>query len=654
MASSERGGLSAAELETAGRLILADLPVRVVAGPWWGYHPAEATVTYPNALLSEWPMEKLVAALSHEVAEARFTGEEGARLVARWIERVGQRGLSPSTLGLLVNTVNDMRVNRLQMERYPAVRRLLELLYREHPGLEQRADLPGPAAAQYQQPLHHQYVDGLIYAWTEREWPGSSSPPKLAQRVRRALRQTASPALRAAEQNSLADVLETLEIHVLRSYEALVLAEREGARRASRARLRRAAPDEPDRAETSGKSETEPAARPPSGAPALDSAEVRPEQDEPADGPPTPTQDAESAARAATSGPTEPPPTPQPQRPSQRGVRRHRRRTPATEQIVAAGGEPCQRGLSARTREDEGRRIDYERFDYLAAVRELEPLIRGLIYGDGRRPGLADIMNRRRHGSVDPWRRPRLQRSGDAGEVDTEHPDRLVTDPSVAFLKGVRIARTDRQRDFANAILLDISGSMVQRGFPTRKFDRLVEAAVIFVEIHERLKIPYEVLSFSSDTVVHWRFDQCKWTTLRIDAPEAYRPQDHSRMFRRVYGLEHRDTDDAGALRVALRDTLKQRGLKSVLVVTDGISSDPAELRRVLSDIERRNRNVPEEQRLKVLAFGVGVVRSEFESAYVPREQGKALRSSMGAVVEDTAELPALIRNAVDQRIRYA
>jgi hypothetical protein len=121
-----------------------------------------------------------------------------------------------------------------------------------------------------------------------------------------------------------------------------------------------------------------------------------------------------------------------------------------------------------------------------------------------------------------------------------------------------------------------------------------------------------------------------------------------------MYRLDHRDTDDAGAVRTASRDALKQRGLKSLLVVTDGISSDPATLRRVLSDIERRNRNAPEEQQLRVLAFGVGVVRSEFESAYVPREAGKALRSCSGVVIEDTAELPRLIRDAVDQRIRLA
>ena len=653
MASSSRSRLTAAELETAARMILADLPVRVEAGAWWGYHPAEGTVTYPSALLSEWPLEKLVAALSHEAAEARFTGDAGARLVAGWIERLGRQGLSRNTLGLLVNTVNDMRVNRLQMERYPGLRRLFKLLYREHSRPQQTADLPRPAAAHHERALPHQYVDGLIHAWTEEEWPGGSPTPKPARRVRRALDRTAGSALRAARQDSVADLLEAVEVHLLPSYEALVRAEHEARRRASRAAPRQATPDEIDLDAVAGEDDVEPADKVPAGAPDFEVAEIRRTGSGPADPPPGATQDADDRARPPTGRPTDQPPRLPPQRPPGRRGRRPAR-TALIDQLTAGGAERWHRGLIPQTREDAGRRIDYERFDYPAAVRRLEPLIRGSIYGDGRRPGLADIMNRRRHGSVDPWRRPRIQRSGDAGEVDTEHPDRLVTDPSLAFLKGVRIARADRQRDFANAILLDISGSMVQRGFPTRKFDRLVEAAVIFIEIHERLKIPYEVLSFSSETVVHWPFDRCKWTTLRIGAPGAYAPRDHSPIFHRMYGLEHRDTDDAGALRAALRDTLKQRGLKSVLVVTDGISSDPAELRRVLTDIERRNRNVAEERRLKVLAFGVGVVRSEFKSAYVPREEGKAVRCTMGAVVEDTAELPALIRNAVDQRIRFA
>ena len=195
---------------------------------------------------------------------------------------------------------------------------------------------------------------------------------------------------------------------------------------------------------------------------------------------------------------------------------------------------------------------------------------------------------------------------------------------------------------------------MVQRGFPTKKFDRLVEAAVIFIEIHERLRIPYAVLSFSTEAVVHWRFEQSVWTAAGIPSEAAYRPRDHSQIVRTIYTLDHRETDDAGAMRRALTHIQPQAGLKSVIVITDGISSDPAQLRRVLTDLDRRNRNGPGGQATKVLAFGVGVLRTEFERAYMPRIDGRPLGACFGEIVHDSQLLPTLIRNAVDQRIRAA
>ena len=263
-------------------------------------------------------------------------------------------------------------------------------------------------------------------------------------------------------------------------------------------------------------------------------------------------------------------------------------------------------------------------------------------------------MNRRRHGAVDPWRRPRKMRSRETGEIDLEHPERLLTDPTQAFLHGIRIAREDRQRDFANAILLDISGSMVQRGFPTKKFDRLVDAAVMFIEIHERLKIPYAVLSFSSTTTVHWRFNESVWTSASIASASKYQPRDHSLIFRTLYALDHRDTDDANAVTRAVSETLPQKGLKSVLVITDGISTNPAELRRVLTDIDRRNQNLPPSQATKILAFGIGVAQNEFETSYMPYSSGKPLRCCYGETVHDISLLPTLIRDCVDRRIREA
>ena len=77
-------------------------------------------------MLSEWPRELVVAALAHEAAEVRFTGKAGAMATARWIELHANPLLSAAALTLLVNVVNDMRVNRLQMARYPGIGRLFQ------------------------------------------------------------------------------------------------------------------------------------------------------------------------------------------------------------------------------------------------------------------------------------------------------------------------------------------------------------------------------------------------------------------------------------------------------------------------------------------------------------------------------------------------
>lgn len=653
MAWSDESRLTTEQFELAGRLILNDLPVRLEAGPWWAYRPAQGVVDYPRALLSEWPPALMVAALAHEAAEVRFTGKAGAMATARWIERHGTAAVSAAALSLLVNVVNDMRVNRLHMGRYPGVARLFQRLYGRRVELEPMTDVSGMRETGGV-PLHHQFLDAHIHAWTDRQWPGERSVPVLDPAAAAAFEATLAPVRRAAARSEVSALLEELTDEVLPAYASLVAAEQEARRQAAeKARSTTRAPDTSD-----------PGAVPPS-----DDAASYPDStaedasggqntegasDEPAEpeegSPGTLTQPLQSRRRkGARKAPADRAPASitqgQRRRPSRRQVR---------DRILGSTGESWHPGLISYLRRGRGPQIDYEAFDYLAAVRKLEPLIRESIHGGGRRRGLADIMDRRRHGAVDPWRRPRKQRRGDTGEIDLEHPERLVTDPASAFLRGVRVAREDRQRDFASAILLDISGSMVQRGFPTRKFDRLVEAAVLFIEIHERLRIPYAVLSFSTEAVVHWRFEQSVWTAVGIPSEAAYRPRDHSQIVRAMYKLDHRETDDAGALRRTLRHIQPQPGLKSVIVITDGISSDPAQLRRVLTDLDRRNRNVAGGQATKVLAFGVGVLRTEFERAYLPRIDGRPLGACFGKIVHDSQLLPTLIRNAVDQRIRAA
>ena len=503
-------------------------------------------------------------------------------------------------------------------------------------------------------PLHHQFLDAHIHAWTERQWPGARAAPVLDGPAARAFEATLGAVRRAAARDEVSGLLDELTEGVLPDYRVLVAAEQEARRQATeRARNSTKAPDSSDPGTTPTEDEPEPqdTRRPrtcPARRPARAPATYRrsPTNMRPA----AATQPLQSRRREGA------PQAPEDRAPSSvtQGERRRWSRRQVRDRVLSSTGESWHPGLISYLRKGRGPQVDYDAFDYLAAVRKLDPLIRESIHGSGRRRGLAEIMDRRRHGAVDPWRRPRKQRRGDTGEIDLEHPERLITDPASAFLRGVRVAREDRQRDFASAILLDISGSMVQRGFPTKKFDRLVEAAVIFIEIHERLRIPYAVLSFSTEAVLHWRFEQSAWTAAGIPSEAAYRPRDHSQIVRTIYKLDHRETDDAGAMRRALTHIQPQAGLKSVIVITDGISSDPAQLRRELTDLDRRNRNGPGGQATKVLAFGVGVLRTEFERAYMPRIDGRPLGACFGEIVHDSQLLPTLIRNAVDQRIRAA
>ena len=652
MAWSDESRLTTEQFELAGRLILSDLPVRLEAGPWWAYRPAQEVVDYPRALLSEWPPELMVAGLAHEAAEVRFTGKAGAMATARWIERHADAAVSAAALTLLVNVVNDMRVNRLHMARYPGIGRLFKRLYGRGVELEPMSDMQGIRDTGGV-PLHHQFLDAHIHAWTERQWPGSRAAPVLDRPASKAFEATLEAVERAAGRAQVSGLLDELTDGVLPAYRSLVMAEQEARRQAAeRARPKTRAPDDSDPGETledesETASDTEPGALAGTEGASDDSDEPAEQEQEMPGGMAQPLQSRRRDGAPAAPADRSPASITQ-------GQRRRWSRRQVRDRVLSSTGESWHPGLISYLRKGRGPQVDYEAFDYLAAVRKLDPLIRESIHGSGRRRGLAEIMDRRRHGAVDPWRRPRKQRRGDTGEIDLEHPERLVTDPASAFLRGVRVAREDRQRDFASAILLDISGSMVQRGFPTKKFDRLVEAAVMFIEIHERLRIPYAVLSFSAEAVVHWRFEQSVWTAAGIPSEAAYRPRDHSQIVRTIYKLDHRETDDAGAMRRALTHIQPQSGLKSVIVITDGISSDPAQLRRVLTDLDRRNRNGPSGQATKVLAFGVGVLRTEFERAYMPRIDGRPLGACFGEIVHDSQLLPTLIRNAVDQRIRAA
>ncbi len=647
MDSESQPRLSPQEFQSAAHLLLRDLDLHLEPGTAWDYDPSRQAISYIPSTVDRWPWARAMAALSHQSAQARFTGTGGTARIERWLDQVSNNAMGRPQLAALARAVDAMRVDRRQMERYLGVHELMRWLY---------VISTDPAADEaHGESYADQFVAGLRRRWIRLMWPDATAPSVGEPIVTEALRDATPAVMAAAQHNDIEAMLTALAAHVVPTYEHLARAWEARDDEDVHGLL---APNRRDPGKPIGTTRRAPAPTAVERDKAPDvtqKARARTREPMPAEqavDPETDDQEPELAEddtdvrrigrpRHATHSSQQRPTRAQPGRVSQRGRAIDRGRSP---QQISAGSpelppEP---------------QIDYEAFDYPAAVRRLRPLIQSTLEGDGRRIGLAELMSRRRHGTVDPWRRPRTQRRGDRGEIDPEHPEYLLTDPAQAFVRGVRSPRADRQRDFADAILLDVSGSMVQRGFPTRKFNRLVDSAVIFIEIHERLRIPYSVLSFSTTPVVHWRFDQCTWTVGRVDGPTGLHPHDHSEIFRSMYAQEHRDTNDARALELAISETRSHPGLKSVVVITDGISSDPSELRHLLDDLNRRNHDAPPMEQMRILAFGVGVVREEFEAAYARPSNVKNRRSCLGVVVRDVSELPQLIGHAVAERLRLA
>ncbi len=625
--------LAPGELELATRLILGDDEVTVLPGDGWAYLGDESLITYPEHLVSTWSDDRLIGGMCHLVAEARFTGRRGQGQIERWLRSQRRHGWPSNSMRLLVGAVNDLRVNRTYIQQRPGAEPYFAHLYQFAPSLDPRSDVAKPDdASGFLRPPHHLFLDALTASWVNDRWPGICETPFTPEMVQQALNAVRRDIERAAEADDVESMLKRLSGRAARTYAELI-----GEWQALSQQTDRAAGDQGGHPTAPANERDGQAARANAETADGEIGEEALKLREGAGGSQAVRRSQERLQqRRITFG-------------GRRGARRR-----LDQKLKNRVNERWSAGLvDALHRGEADERVDYENFDYLAAVQRLAGGIEATMKGDARRPGLEQIMDRRRLGSNEAHRRPRKRRSGETGDIDLEHPDRLLTDPLSAFQKGLRVPRTDRQRDFASSILLDISGSMVQKGYPTKKFDRLADSAIIFIEIHERLRIPFEVIAFSSQVTPLWSFSDCRWPRTISGRTAPYEPRDHADIFKRLYDLDHKDTDDAGALGTALERSRLQKGLKSVFVVTDGISSDPSLLRRALLDMHRRNQSAQPDQRHKVLAFGVGVVKSEFQLAYQPNHQGKPLASCAGAVVDNVAALPNIIRTAVDERIRH-
>lgn len=627
---AKSAGLDAGELELATRLIIGDRQIAVLPGQWWSYLPDQQLITYPEQLTRIWADRRLIGGMCHLVAEAFHTGAAGRRRIEQWLRGQRRHGYSADSMRLLVSAVNDLRVNNRYLRYRPGAEPYFAELYRLLPDLDPRSDVAAPTdSSGFLRPAHHLFLDALTANWANRRWPGNTQTPFTPQLVQDALDQTRRDLERAASADDLEGLLKRLSGRTAAVYAGLI-----GEWEALSQQTDRPAGEDAGQPNAAANEADAQAARANTEVGEGEIGEETIQLREGAGG-------SHAVKRAQQQ-------VQQRRAISARSVRRR-----MLDRNARSNPRWANEMVDALRRGEENDRVDYENFDYLAAIERLRPGIEATIKGDGRRPGLEQIMDRRRQGDTDAQRRPRKRRSGETGNIDLQRPERLLTDPLNAFLKGLRVPRNDRQRDFASLILLDISGSMVQKGYPTRKFDRLADSAILFIEIHERLRIPFEVIAFSSQITPLWAFADCKWPRQLSGRAAPYEPRDHSEIFKRLYDLDHKDTDDSGALAAALERSRSQPGLKSIFVVTDGISSDPALLRRALIDMHRNNQAGRPDQRYKVLAFGVGVVKSEFQLAYQPTYNEKPLASCAGAVVEDVAALPNIVRTAVEERIRH-
>jgi hypothetical protein len=639
------------EVVALARLILRDPSLNVVSGSEWAYIARGHTLTYPARVLDTWAGTSVVGAICQQMGEAQHTGAMGERALQSFA-RIAP--LAFAAVMPFARFVNELRVNRMHLERYPGSARFLRALYADNPQWS--------SVRRRSTPLREQVQQGLLDRWLQETWPKGIQPMQIGNTANRYV-DVLWPGVRdALLRDSMPQMLDVLARRMLPVLNELI---EEDARLAQdRPQPERPLPADDSEAEdhaealselhieVSGEAEIEGSKSQRDGSPLPESAAPK------ADAEPVPAPDGEDPgparvesspdeqAKMRDDGRDSAPEKPDRQGPPQLiDPRMFKPRpgalNPMPRTIVQGLGD---RHAAPKT--------DYTTFDYRTAVRRLEPAILRSLNGDGVRRGLKEIMMRRRFGTVEPGRRPRRRRGGDSGDIDTDHVERLVVAPEQAFLKGVRAPRADHQKDFAAIILIDVSGSMVAKGYSTRKFDHTVDAAVIFSEIHERLRIPYQMMAFSEEV---WRlrtFEECTFTTQVVANERTYTPRDISGVFRTMYEHPHKKTDDAGAMRQAVEDIQPQKGFKTILVLTDGISSNRKRLQEVLYGVERRNGMVGPGDALGIIVFGIGVPGDALNESYVVEADGRYLRCLQTVVVPDVARLPRMIQTTVERRIR--
>src|SRR5262249_7585303 len=178
---------------------------------------------YPAHLLHEWSGLRAVGALCHEVAEALYAGPEAGKAIWRFGAEAARYGIQGPSALLLLNVVNDFRVNARYLAEYPGASPFLRALYAHGTELHPKNDVRGRRDAE--RPLsHHLFLDALIARWTRERWPDVDRPA--ANAAAGAVGRVWSDRAEATGAETLSELADRL-VRILPAYAELVQRSRE-------------------------------------------------------------------------------------------------------------------------------------------------------------------------------------------------------------------------------------------------------------------------------------------------------------------------------------------------------------------------------------------------------------------------------------------
>ena len=153
------------EVVALARLILRDSHLNVVAGSEWAYIARGHTLAYPSRVLDTWAGTSVVGAICQQMGEAQHTGVMGERALQSF-SRIAPQAFA--AVMPFARVVNELRVNRMHLERHPGSARFLRALYADNPQWS--------SARRRSTPLREQVQQGLLDRWLHGGMAGKHAP----------------------------------------------------------------------------------------------------------------------------------------------------------------------------------------------------------------------------------------------------------------------------------------------------------------------------------------------------------------------------------------------------------------------------------------------------------------------------------------------